>query len=153
MGLEMYSCRARAGRLRAVGSVRTLRHHFVFGAAVLAVLLLNPAVALSQAAPPAPDHRQPPEASAKPPESDPVEHVKIEGFRSARWGMDAAQVKATIHKDFGVPIEKVKTEENAAERTTVLTIAANDLLEGAGPARISYILGYKTKKLIQVTVL
>jgi hypothetical protein len=120
---------------------------------VLAVLLLNPAVALSQAAPPAPDQRQPPEASAKPPESDPAEHVKIEGFRSARWGMDAAQVKATIHKDFGVPAEKVKTEENAAERTTVLTIAANDLLEGAGPARISYILGYKTKKLIQVTVL
>ena len=43
-------------------------------------------------------------------------------------------------------------EENAAERTTILTATVNDLLEGAGPARISYILGYKTKKLIQVTV-
>ena len=30
-------------------------------------------------------------------------------------------------------------------RTTVLTIAVNDLLEGAGPARVSYILGYKTR--------
>jgi len=30
-------------------------------------------------------------------------------------------------------------------RTTVLTIAVNDLLERAGPARVSYILGYKTR--------
>ena len=66
--------------------------------------------------------------------------------------MDGAQVKAAILKDFGVAAEKVKTEENAAERTTILTATVNDLLEGAGPARISYILGYKTKKLIQVTV-
>jgi len=130
-----------------------LRYHFAFGAAVIAVLLLNPAVVVSQPAPPGSDQRQPTEATAKSPEGEPVEHVKVEGFRSARWGMDAAQVKAAIHKDFGVPAEKVKTEENAAERTTVLTIAVNDLLEGAGPARISYILGYKTKKLIQATVL
>jgi hypothetical protein len=163
MGLEMHSCRARAdgarveggveGCLRAVGSPRRLRYHFAFGAAVIAVLLLNPAVAVSQPAPPASDQRPPPGATATPSESEPVEHAKVEGFRSARWGMDAAQVKAAIHKDFGVPSDKVKTEENAAERTTVLTIAVNDLLEGAGPSRISYILGYKTKKLIQATVL
>src|SRR5882724_6178877 len=163
MGLEMYSCRARAdgtrveggagGCLRAVGSARRLRYQFAFGAAVIAVLLLNSAVAISQPAPPASDQRQPPGATATSPESEPVEHVKVEGFRSARWGMDAAQVKAAIYKDFGVPADKVKAEENAAERTTVLTIAVNDLLEGAGPARISYILGYKTKKLIQATVL
>jgi hypothetical protein len=130
-----------------------LRYQFAFGAAVIAVLLLNPAVAVSQPAPPASDQRQPPGPTATPSESEPVEQAKVEGFRSARWGMDAAQVKAAIHKDFGVPADKVKTEENAAERTTVLTIAVNDLLEGAGPARISYILGYKTKKLIQATVL
>jgi hypothetical protein len=130
-----------------------LRYHFAFGAAVIAVLLLNPAVAVSQPAPAASDQRQPPGTTATPSESEPVEHAKVEGFRSARWGMDAAQIKAAIHKDFGIPAEKVKTEENAAERTTVLTIAVNDLLEGAGPARISYILGYKTKKLIQAAVL
>ena len=143
MGLEMYSCRARAdgtrvgieGCLRAVGLGKALRCHFAFGAAVIAVLLLTPAVAVAQPAPPAADQRQPPEAIAKPPESEPIEHVKIEGFRSARWGMDAGQVKAAIHKDFGVPAEKVKAEENAAERTTVLTIAVKDLLEGAGHAR------------------
>src|SRR5713101_1709450 len=101
MGQEMYRCRARAdgtgleggaeGCLRAVGLVRTLRYHFAFGAAVIAVLLLNLAVAVSQPGPPPSDPRQPPEATAKPPESEPVEHVKIEGFRSARWGMDASQ--------------------------------------------------------------
>jgi hypothetical protein len=163
MGLEMYSRRARAdgarveggaeGCLRAVGSVRTLRCHFAFGAAVVAVLLLNPAVAVSQPEPPASDQRQLPEAATKPPENEAVQHVKVEGFRSAHWGMDGNQVKAAIHKDFSVPVEKVKTEENAAERTTILTATVNDLLEGAGPARISYILGYKTKKLIQVTIL
>jgi hypothetical protein len=165
MGTEPEMYRRRAGAngarvesgnevyLRAVGLGKSLRRHFAFGAAVIAVSLITPAVAVAQPAPPASDQRQPPEATAKPPESEPVEHVKIEGFRSARWGMDATQVKAAMHKDFGVPAEKVKTEENAAERTTVLTIAVNDLLEGAGPARVSYILGYKTKKLIQVTIL
>src|SRR5262249_27006168 len=58
-----------------------------------------------------------------------------------------------IQKDFGIHAEKVKTEENAAERTAVLSVVVNDLLEGAGPARVSYILGFKTKKLIQVTIL
>ena len=67
--------------------------------------------------------------------------------------MDAAQVKAAIQKDFGISPEKVKTEENAAERTTILTATVSDLLEGAGPARVSYVLGFKTKKLIQVTIL
>jgi hypothetical protein len=122
--------------------------------ALAAALAGSPLIAVgaAQPAPAVSDQRQSPETPGPSPEAEPVEHVKIEGFRSARWGMDAAQVKAAIHKDFGVPAEKVKTEENAAERTTVLTIAVNDLLEGAGPARVSYILGYKTKKLIQASI-
>jgi hypothetical protein len=119
-------------------------------AAIAASLLLMPVVAVPQ---PAPTQGQPPEAAAPAPETEPAEHVKVEGFRSARWGMDAAQVKAAIHKDFGIPAEKVKTEENAAERTTVLSVTVNDLLEGAGPARVSYIFGFKTKKLIQLNIL
>jgi hypothetical protein len=99
---------------------------------------------------PAPGQGQPAGPS---PDTEAVEHVKIEGFRSARWGMDAAQVKAAILKDFGIVAEKVKTEENPAERTTILTVTVNDLLESAGPARVTYVLGFKTKKLIQVTIL
>jgi hypothetical protein len=67
--------------------------------------------------------------------------------------MDSAQVKAAIQRDFGIPAEKVRNEENPAERTTLLVVTVPDLIEGAGPARISYILGFKTKKLIQVSIL
>jgi len=49
--------------------------------------------------------------------------------------MTDAQVKAAIKKDFNIPPEKVLTEENPSERTTVLAITANDVLEGAGKAR------------------
>src|SRR5438105_348767 len=99
MGLAMYCCRARADSTRveggtegcrwAVGSGKRLRCRFAFGAALIAVSLVTSGVAVAQPAPPAADQRQPPDATAKPPESEPVERAKIEGFRSARWGMDA----------------------------------------------------------------
>lgn len=78
--------------------------------------------------------------------------VRVEGFRSAHWGMTEAQVKAAIRKDFRIPADKVHTEENRSERTTVLTVTVDDLLDGAGKARVSYILGYSTKKLIEVNI-
>ena len=165
MGFRMHCRRARADRARsergAEGYRRTVGRceasggpwrRFGFGGTLVAALLLIAAGAASQPAP-APDQRPPSETGGPSPDAEPVEHVKVEGFRSARWGMDAAQVKAAIQKDFGISPEKVKTEENAAERTTILTATVSDLLEGAGPARLSYVLGFKTKKLIQVTIL
>ena len=163
--LEKYRLRAWAGAAGvargAIGGVGLVgfgrsgcRLHYrgAFGAAIVAGLLLIGVGAAPQPAP-APDQRQPPETPGATPETEPVEQVKLEGFRSARWGMDAAQVKAAIQKDFAIAADKVKTEENAAERTTILTVTVNDILEGAGPARVSYVLGFKTKKLIQVTIL
>jgi hypothetical protein len=130
----------------------------VSGAAsgVLIVLtLLGLAFASPAAAAAGPD--QPPAAkpgAAPPPaEPDTTEHVQVEGFRSARWGMTEAQVKAAIQKDFNIPVDKDQAEENPSERTTVLSVTVNDLLEGAGKARISYIMGFTTKKLIQVNIL
>jgi hypothetical protein len=122
-------------------------------AAVAAALLVTPVAATSQPAPAVSDQHQPPEAATPAPEAEAPQHVKIGGFRSALWGMDASQIKAAIYKDFSIPAEKVKTEENPSERTTVLSVTVNDLLEGVGSARVSYILGFKTKKLIQVNVL
>jgi hypothetical protein len=81
------------------------------------------------------------------------ERVHVDGFRSAQWGMTEAQVKAAIQKDFNIAADKIKPEENLAERTQVLTVAVPDLLEGAGQARVSYIFGYASKKLIQVNIL
>ena len=163
--LEKYRRRAWAGAAGvargAIGGVGyvgfgrsgcRLHYRGAFGAAIVAGLLLIGVGAAPQPAP-TPDQRQPPETPGATPETEPVEQVKLEGFRSARWGMDAAQVKAAIQKDFAIAADKVKTEENAAERTTILTVTVNDILEGAGPARVSYVLGFKTKKLIQVTIL
>ena len=110
--------------------------------AAVAVLLSAPA-AFAQNAPPAPADQA----------AQPAAAAHVDGFRSAHWGMTDAQVKDAIRKDFNIGADKVKSEDNLAERTTALTITVPDLLEGAGTARVSYILGYSSKKLIQVNVL
>jgi hypothetical protein len=116
--------------------------------AAAAIGLVLGAVAAFVAADAAP--AQSPEAGATVSEAG---VVTVGGFRSARWGMDEAEVKAAIQKDFGVSAREVSSTANGVERTTILTVTVRDLLEGAGPARISYILGYKSKKLIEVTLL
>ena len=116
----------------------------VLRAAVAAVLLATPALAQSvpEITPaPRPDAQQPA-----------AEKVEVEGFRSARWGMTEAEVKAAVRKDFSLAADKVKVERHPTERTTVLTVRVEDLLEGAGPAQVSYVLGYASKKLVQVNV-
>jgi hypothetical protein len=97
----------------------------------------------------------PPAGKAEKAEGDKAEGqgVKIEGFRSAAFGMTEAQLRTAIRKDFGLAGDKVAVEENRAQRTTALTIAVADLLPDAGPARISYILGFKSKRLFQVNIL
>jgi hypothetical protein len=111
-------------------------------AALFAALLVMPPVALAA-------EPQPPAAAAAPA----VQPLHVEGFRSAHWGMTEAQVKTAIEKDFKIAPDKIKSEENLAERTGVVTVLVPDLLEGAGVARVSYIFGYATKKLIEVNVL
>ncbi|MGE5268199.1 MAG: hypothetical protein ACM3JG_00860 [Thiohalocapsa sp.] len=91
--------------------------------------------------------------SAAAPSAAPAERVHVEGFRSAHWGMSEAEVRAAIARDFRIPADRIKSEENLAERTHVLSVVVPDLLEGAGAGRVSYIFGYTTKKLIQVNIL
>ena len=115
-------------------------------AAAAAALLLGAAIAAA-----APSQLPPtaPEAGSVPATGP----VTVHGFRSARWGMNEAEVKAAIERDFGIPPTNVTTAESPVERTTVLSTTVDNLLEGAGTARLSYVLGYKSKKLIQVTIL
>lgn len=111
----------------------------------LAIALALPAAAQSPASttPPAP-----PPAAAAPKTAT----VHIDGFRSAKWGMNEVEVKAAIASEFRIPADKLKGEANLNERTTVLAITVPNLLEGAGTARVSYIFGYQTKKLIEVNI-
>jgi hypothetical protein len=76
----------------------------------------------------------------------------VTGFRSARFGASEAEVLAAIATDFGIRKEAVRIEENAAELTRVLVVTVPDLLEGGGKADIGYVLGYRTKSLIQVGI-
>lgn len=75
----------------------------------------------------------------------------VEGFRSARFGTDEKAVRAAIKADFGLEGKAVAEEENPIEKTTALLVTVAGLEPGA-KAQIAYILGYKSKKLIQVNV-
>ena len=66
--------------------------------------------------------------------------------------MTKDEVRATIGQDFKLKGDAIKEQPNPAERTTVLTIKVPDLLPGGGIAEVAYVLGYESKKLIQVSI-
>jgi hypothetical protein len=78
------------------------------------------------------------------------EHT-VEGFRSARFGMRAAEVRAAIARDFEVA-PAVKEVENAAEGTTLLVVELPTLDPGPGAATVTYIFGASSKRLMHVNV-
>jgi hypothetical protein len=75
----------------------------------------------------------------------------VEGFRGAHFGMNEQQVRQIIREEF--PAAAITTAMNPSEKTTVLSVTVTDLLPDIGNARISYILGYRSKKLVQVNLL
>jgi len=76
----------------------------------------------------------------------------VEGFRSARFGMDEAAVRAAILSDFEIKDDAIQTGEHSVERTHILTVSVPNLIRHGGIAQVSYVFGYLTKKLIQVGV-
>jgi hypothetical protein len=78
--------------------------------------------------------------------------ASVDGFRSAKFGMSETEVKGIIAKEFGVKADAIREQPNAGERTKALLIKVPDLLQGGGTAEVSYIFGYQSKKLIQVSV-
>ncbi|MBF0354415.1 MAG: hypothetical protein HQL43_04160 [Alphaproteobacteria bacterium] len=79
--------------------------------------------------------------------------AQIEGFRSARFGYAESELRAAMRKDLGVSDKDIVAASNDTERTSSLTAKANNLLPDSGMATVSYILGARAKKLIQVNVL
>lgn len=125
-----------------------------------AAALLTGLLAAGLPAAAAPEKAGKPHSEAGKPEKDKAEGekpegqtAKVDGFRSASFGMTETQLRAAIRKDFGLSGDKVAVEENRTQRTTALSIVVNDLLPDAGPARVSYILGFKSKRLFQVNIL
>jgi hypothetical protein len=116
------------------------------GAAFSQTQTKNPAPAKQPAAPiPAPAATGGPSVAAQ-------GTAVVDGFRSAKFGMTDAQVKAAITKDFGIKADAITEQPNPAERTTVVSVKVPDLLSGGGTADVSYVFGYESKTLIQVSV-
>jgi hypothetical protein len=97
----------------------------------------------SRAAKPAPVAAAEPAASA----------FVIDGFRSARFGMTEAEVRAAIRKDFPAEARDVHSAVNSAEKTAALSLSVTNLLPDSGPASVGYVFGYKSHRLIQINVL
>ena len=78
--------------------------------------------------------------------------AQIEGFRQARFGMSEEQVRQAIRKDFSGAAARLTVAIHPSEKTTVLSLSVTDLLPHTGNARMSYILGYRSKKLAQINI-
>lgn len=98
---------------------------------------------------PAPSAAAPPAQPAAPAATA---AATIEGFRSARFGMTEDEVRRAIRTDFKVEDAAIARGENLVERTALLIVRVPDLLPTAGPAQISYVFGYSSKRLIAVNL-
>jgi hypothetical protein len=66
--------------------------------------------------------------------------------------MSEQQVRQAIQRDFPGPAGRLSRTTHPHEKTTVLAVTVEDLLPNAGPARVSYILGYASRQLVQVNI-
>jgi hypothetical protein len=87
------------------------------------------------------------------PNPDAAKPYQVEGFRSAKFGMDEAAVKRAIAADFAVKESAIAKETNPLDRTVVLSVTVKEVLPEVAAARIHYILGYSQKKLFQVVLI
>ena len=110
-----------------------------------------PAWAQSSDTTAAPTASAPPAAPDKP-DKPAKPAYEVTGFRSAKFGMTEAEVRAAIQKDFSVKPDAIRKTANAIERTAALMVTVPALDPGPGGATVVYILGYQSKKLIQVNV-
>jgi hypothetical protein len=91
-------------------------------------------------------------AAEQPPSSPVGPPVTIDRFRQALFEMNEEQVRQAIRKDFPAAAGKISNAVHPSEKTTVLSVTVSDLLPNTGNARISYIFGYRSKKLIQINI-
>ncbi|WP_426413027.1 hypothetical protein [Bradyrhizobium ganzhouense] len=74
----------------------------------------------------------------------------IDGFRSAKFGMNEADVRGAMAKDFTPKADAIKSQDNPSELTHSVLLSVPDLLPNGGTAELSYVFGYKSKSLIQI---
>jgi len=79
--------------------------------------------------------------------------IKIDGFRSAQFGMTEKEILKSIYKDFKISKSKIKRRIHPSEKTVSFNFQVKDLLPNSGLAKLFYVFGFKTKRLIQVNIL
>jgi hypothetical protein len=79
--------------------------------------------------------------------------ARIDGFRSARFGLSEPDVRRAIAADFRLSGAAIVATENPVQRTPVLRVRTADLIPGGGTAQIDYIFGYRSHALIEVNIL
>ncbi|HWK96871.1 MAG TPA: hypothetical protein VNR39_15770 [Pseudolabrys sp.] len=77
---------------------------------------------------------------------------EVTGFRDVRFGQSEQEVRALVAKALNVKAADIVASSNPIEGTGVLTVTAPSLEPGPGPARIAYIFGHSSKRLIQINV-
>jgi hypothetical protein len=98
---------------------------------------------------PSPSVNPPADISA----ADDASSFHLTGFRSVPFGADEAEVRDGIIKDFSVDAAAIHKIQNLADRTDGLTVKVPEVLKDGGAADVAYVLGYKSKKLIQVSII
>ena len=81
------------------------------------------------------------------------EFAVINGFRSAHFGMTEREVIKAISNDFGLEQSQITRKIHPNEKTVTLGIMVKRLLPNSGTAKVFYILGYKSKRLIHINVI
>ena len=79
--------------------------------------------------------------------------ANIDGFRSAKFGMQMDEVKDAIGRDFNIVERKIDVITHPTEQTQSLGITIDKLLPISGKTRVVYVFGYKSKRLMQVNIL
>jgi hypothetical protein len=77
----------------------------------------------------------------------------IDGFRSAKFGMDKNRVKKAISKDFKISSRKIKLSKNSIEKTEILQVTVPELFPAGGASLVGYVFGHQSKKLIQINII
>lgn len=106
-------------------------------------------VATAQTAP------KPPAANPPAPKQGPAPTsaaFRVEGFRSAKFGMTQDEVKAAIGKDFTLPTSAITATQNPIDGTSALSVKVTHLDPGPGAAGITYVFGASKKTLIHINV-
>ena len=77
----------------------------------------------------------------------------VSGFRSAQFGMNERDILKAIRNDFGLEKKQVSRQVHPNEKTITLGINVPRILPDSGPAKIIYLLGYKTRRLIEIKII